>query len=80
MSRPAEPCTECECVSCSACGGTGTVWFSLSGRYLGNKRCDDLDTLEHCEECGGSGIIETCTRCQLLEEDEAIDFKPDKSV
>src|SRR5579872_2401108 len=45
----------CECVSCSACGGTGTVWFSFpgpdrGGKYLGNHRCDDLDELDTCME------------------------------
>lgn len=60
----------CECVSCSSCGGSGNVWFSLGGRYLGNHRCDDLDELETCEECRGSGTIETFDRCAMLDDYE----------
>lgn len=59
----AEPC---RCVPCGDCGGTGNVWFDFRGRYLGNHRSDDLDDLEPCDSCGGSGITETCDRCQLL--------------
>ena len=63
----------CECVSCSSCGGSGNVWWSfpglgLGGKYLGNHRSDDLDEMETCEECGGSGIIETCYECQEADE------------
>ena len=59
----------CECVSCGACGGSGNVWYAfpgpdLGGEYLGNHRCDDLDEMDTCEECGGSGITETCYECQ----------------
>lgn len=61
----AEPC---RCVTCGDCGGSGNVWFSFGGEYLGNRRCDDLDSMEPCEDCGGSGIVETCDRCQLLME------------
>lgn len=60
-----EPCT---CVHCDACRGSGSIWLDFKGRYLGNSGCDDLDQREMCEECGGSGITETCDRCQLLDE------------
>lgn len=62
----ANNCTEvrCTCVSCGECGGSGNVWFSFGGRYLGNRRCDDLDDLRTCEECGGSGLAEMCEVCQ----------------
>ena len=36
----------CKCVFCGECDGMGTVWRSFSGKYLGNRRCDDLDELE----------------------------------
>lgn len=55
---------ECACVGCSMCDGTGTVWFDFAGRYFGNRRCDDLDVLEPCEDCGGTGVAETCDSCQ----------------
>lgn len=59
----------CWCVRCGECDGTGNVWFAFGGReYLGRIRSDDLDEMETCEECGGSGIHETCDRCQLLRE------------
>lgn len=65
----------CKCVSCSECGGSGKVWRSFSGKYLGNSRCDDLDELEKCEECEGDGISEMCEECmeyerERMEEDE----------
>lgn len=70
----AEPC---RCVNCGECRGSGSVWFAFGGKeYLGNSRCDDLDELETCEGCGGSGIVETCDRCQLLEEMDYDEFYP----
>jgi hypothetical protein len=62
----------CKCVSCGECGGSGTVWRSFSGKYLGNNRCDDLDDLEQCEDCGGSGLTEMCDECRdkMQEEQE----------
>ena len=62
----------CTCVSCIDCNGTGSCWYSISGDYLGNAHCDDLDDLRDCEECRGSGIIETCTEC--LDAEEAQDI------
>lgn len=70
MTKPAwveqlekEPC---ECVSCPDCKGSGGYWTDLNGKYLGQSRWDDLDQLETCEECGGSGISESCDRCTQL--------------
>lgn len=54
----------CECVRCAECRGSGTVWFSFGGKtYLGSGRCDDLDEMETCGECSGSGIVEVCDHC-----------------
>ena len=53
----------CKCVSCPECGGSGTVWRSFSGKYMGHHRCDDLDQMEGCDVCGGSGISEECDEC-----------------
>lgn len=61
----AEPC---RCVRCADCGGRGSYWVDLRGRYLGIHRSDDMDEMETCESCGGSGIDDTCDRCQLLED------------
>ena len=63
----------CQCVSCPECHGSGHVWFAFpgpdrGGKYLGDHRCDDLDELELCFHCGGSGITETCDRCQEMED------------
>jgi hypothetical protein len=58
----------CECVSCSECDGSGNVWFAFGGKkYLGRSRWDDLDEMETCDTCGGSGIMETCDRCSELD-------------
>jgi hypothetical protein len=61
----------CTCVRCDACRGSGTIWFDFRGRYLGNSRCDDLDEMESCEECRGSGITETCDHCSDMADLEA---------
>ena len=55
---------KCTCVSCPECRGTGTVWFSFSGEYLGSSRYDDMDDLDICPECEGSGVVEMCDYCQ----------------
>lgn len=54
----------CECVSCPECGGSGSVWFSFSGKYIGRNRHDDLDELETCHKCDGSGLSELCDECR----------------
>jgi len=60
----------CECVLCGSCGGTGSIWVDFAGRYLGNRRCDDLDQMEPCEDCGGSGVIEVCYECQEAQDED----------
>lgn len=55
----------CRCVRCGMCGGSGNLRIGLDGRL---NYCDDLYDLESCDECGGTGIVETCDRCQLLRE------------
>ena len=61
-----EPCT---CAKCPECGGTGDVWISFSGEYLGRFRCDDLDELDVCPLCDGSGILDMCDACREAEEE-----------
>ena len=58
----------CHCVSCQDCDGQGHYYVDLRGQYIGANRCDDLSDSETCDGCGGSGLSETCDRCQLLEE------------
>ena len=58
----------CHCVRCGDCNGSGNIWFDFRGRYLGRGHCDDMDEIETCEQCGGRGIVESCSRCQLLDE------------
>ncbi len=53
----AEPC---RCVTCPDCRGSGQIEFRTNSYPEW-----DLDT---CDGCGGSGIVERCERCQLLEE------------
>lgn len=68
----------CECVVCAECRGSGTVWFAFpgpdnGGKYLGNHRSDDLDEMDTCYTCYGSGLAEICYECQEKEYD---DFPP----
>ena len=53
----AEPC---HCVRCDYCRGSG-MFMVDTGSY-------PEENLESCEECGGSGLVQVCDRCQLLEE------------
>ena len=57
----------CACVRCTACNGSGTIYFDLRGRYVGKSRMDDLDDMEPCDMCKG-GIAEECDRCLALED------------
>lgn len=58
----AEPC---RCVRCEACGGSGTVYYDIGGRYIGRSRIDDLCEPESCDMCSG-GIVDECDRCVAL--------------
>lgn len=61
----------CECVRCKECEGTGNIWISFSGKYLGHNRCDDLDEMDTCPECDGDGLSELCDDCrERIEEEE----------
>jgi len=38
---------------------------------MGKYRCDDLDSMDVCPECGGSGLAEMCDECrEALDEGE----------
>ncbi len=62
----------CKCIICAECDGTGNIWISFSGEYLGNHRCDDQDEIEECPECDGNGISDMCDDCRdaLIEQQE----------
>jgi hypothetical protein len=64
----------CSCVRCSECSGTGNVWFAFGGKeYLGRNRADDLDEMETCEHCGGSGLEDDiCDECAANEQSEEL--------
>ena len=69
---------ECTCICCFECNGSGTVWFDCGGRYLGQSHSDDLDELETCESCGGTGVEDWCDYCceqerMYQEEQEQLD-------
>lgn len=55
--------SECECVECADCHGKGGYYVDGLGRFVGFSRIDDLYSFETCEECGGSGIGQTCPKC-----------------
>jgi DnaJ-class molecular chaperone len=52
----------CHCVCCAACGGSGQVEYQTHSY-------PEWD-LETCEDCGGTGITETCESCQIAREVE----------
>jgi hypothetical protein len=54
----------CKCVSCRECHGSGHVWVTMGGQYLGSARSSDMDDMETCPECRGDGIEEVCDECE----------------
>ena len=52
----------CRCVICGDCNGSGQVRVRTGGFPEWE--------LETCGTCYGYGTVETCDRCQLLEEGE----------
>lgn len=56
---------ECKCIPCEFCRGSGRLWKGLDGT-LSSYRGDDLDELEDCDQCGGSGIDDECEYCQEI--------------
>lgn len=52
----------CSCTICVVCNGSGNIWLDMRGRVT--VHCDDLDEMEICEDCGGSGTVEICDECQ----------------
>jgi hypothetical protein len=57
------------------CDGTGGYYIDPGGRFQGIHRSDDLSDLETCECCGGTGVIDECSRCMDLETWEMEDFQ-----
>lgn len=60
----------CSCIPCDECKGTGSIWFSISGEYLGHHRCDDLDQMDICPDCDGEGIVSLCDECREAYEED----------
>ena len=54
----------CKCVSCGECNGQGVVFYSMGGKYRGAFKNDDLDSMETCDDCGGTGLSEMCDACR----------------
>lgn len=52
----------CHCLRCDACNGSGHIWVDERGRALSGPR-DDLDDLETCDNCRGTGFVEECDAC-----------------
>ncbi len=53
----------CACVKCSGCDGEGDAWFSFDGEFIGSHHWDDLDSLEPCPFCNGTGYEYECPEC-----------------
>jgi hypothetical protein len=72
--------SECECVSCKVCKGTGNYYVDLKGKYISGPT-DDLFDIETCDFCS-NGIAETCERCAQLEsyDFEILDFYVEKNA
>jgi DnaJ-class molecular chaperone len=58
LRREAVAAEVCKCVHCSFCRGSGRDPYDEVG----------MGSDSPCEECGGSGIVEVCGRCEYLEE------------
>lgn len=54
---------KCTCPQCPMCEGNGHYYVDMRGHYLHHGRRDDMDEMETCEECGGSGIEYECDYC-----------------
>jgi len=67
-------CYECKCVRCGECNGSGRVWETFDGKYLGDHRSDDMDELICCPDCDGSGVTEYCDGCMKLEMDNDCEY------
>lgn len=63
----------CTCEPCPECKGTGYVWYSIDGKYLGSSHWDDLDDCEPCELCEGEGLDVVCDECEMKYWDELND-------
>lgn len=59
----------CTCTPCKYCDGSGAIWYSCDGEYIG-RRNDDMGHYELCEECRGTGIEDLCEECRQIEEEE----------
>ena len=53
----------CSCTVCAECLGSGAVFVSFGGKYLGAHCYDDLGELECCTDCDGTGIADMCDFC-----------------
>lgn len=53
-----QPCT---CVRCGDCNGQGRLMIESNLGY-------PQDEPECCEQCDGTGFVESCDRCDLLAE------------
>jgi ssDNA-binding Zn-finger/Zn-ribbon topoisomerase 1 len=60
----------CTCTPCDECNGSGVVYISADGRYLGRNRCDDMDDMQSCYQCDRTGIDMMCDECIALELEE----------
>jgi len=54
--------SECTCIYCDFCDGKGHYWIDFRTK-LPKVHNDDLDEMEYCDECGGSGVVEICEYC-----------------
>lgn len=63
----------CECQVCPECGGSGDIWISFDGEYMGRFRCDDLDELDVCPYCDGLGVWYQCDECAAEEYEDAFE-------
>lgn len=60
----------CKCVSCDECDGSGSIWISSSGKYMGKYKCDDFDEMDICPDCDGDGLAELCDECREFFDNE----------
>lgn len=60
----------CKCKPCTYCKGTGDIWVDpFTGKVVTGIH-DDMDELNTCEQCHGTGVGDMCDDCEAEYQEE----------